>query len=311
MRVIVTGANGFTGKYLMRELMRHGIRSIGIWHANQPGVQGECEWARLDLTNRDACSSLIHRLQPDAIVHLAAQSSVVASKDHPVQTIEDNVIGTVNLLEAVRTSGSDIRCILAGTAAVYDASACNAGITEESPVKCNHMYALTKRIQEQIAERYRIDYGMEILCTRPFNYTGYLQGEHCFIPSLCRQVSDIKKGKKEPILTLGNLKVSRDFSDVRDVARAYRLLLNKNVPCGIYNIASGKAVRLMDIVRYLCEKAKLEITIDVNPALVRKDDIESICGNADKIKSETGWESSCSIFDTADWIYTSMQEEDQ
>ncbi|MCM1112002.1 MAG: GDP-mannose 4,6-dehydratase [Muribaculum sp.] len=310
-KVIVTGANGFTGKYLMRELIRHGLDVIGTWHSSSPDEENRAEWRQIDLLHFEECQRLIHAEKPDAVIHLAAQNSVVAARENPRQTIESNVLGAVNLLEAVRMGKRPVKCVLAGSAAIYDAARSGAAITEECSVKPQNLYAVTKIFQEQIAERFCADYGMEIICTRPFNYSGYLQGENCFLPSLCRQVSEIASGRRVPVLTLGNLDVSRDFLDVRDVAAAYRLLLEDDVPEGVYNIASGESVKLIDIAVYLCGKSGREIEIKTDPALLRKNDIVYICGDATKLKSATGWKANYSIFDTVDWIYDSMQGENR
>lgn len=308
-KIIVTGANGFTGKYLMRELAEYGFQAVGIWHHSMPEHGGEFEWHRIDLTDGDACERLVDRVKPDAIIHLAAQNSVPAAKQNPGETLRNNVLAAVNILEACRKSTGDIRCMLAGSAAVYDMSACSHKITEDMPVLPRNTYALTKYFQEQMAQRYRADYGMDILCTRPFNYSGYCQGENCFLPNLCRQVSRIAGGRQEPKLNLGNLQVGRDFLDVRDVACAYRLLLDEDVPSGIYNISSDSSVKLIDIADYLCHKAGIEIEIHTDESLLRKDDVPYICGSAEKIKAATNWKADHSVFDTVNWIYESMQEE--
>lgn len=310
-KVIITGANGFTGKYLMRELLQYGFNVIGTWYRSVPAPDNtrNFKWRQIDLTKYEECKDLISTENPDVIVHLAAQNNILVAREEPRQTIRNNILGMTNILEAIRTEKKAIKCILAGSAAVYDTVQEDIRITEEMPVIPKNIYALTKCFQEQLAERYNMDYGMNIICTRPFNYTGYLQEEKCFIPSLCRQVSEIEKRRCKPSLLLGNLSVYRDFLDVRDVVCAYRLLLEDDVPNGIYNISSGNAVRLMNIVNYLCNKIEMKIEININPALVRSDDVSYICGDTTKIREATGWQAEYSIFDTVDWIYERMREE--
>lgn len=308
-KIIVTGANGFTGKYLMRELEEYGFQVIGTWHQSMPENISEFVWKQVDLLDYDTCEWLVDSTKPDAIIHLAAQNSVIVAKQNPRETIHNNVMSTVNILEACRTNATKIRCILAGSAAVYDTVECNCAITENMPVFPRNMYALTKVFQERMAGRYQEDYGMDIICTRPFNYTGYLQRENCFIPNLCRQVYRIAEGRQEPRLNLGNLNVSRDFLDVRDVAYAYRLLLHENVTSGVYNISSGKSVKLMDIVNYLCQRTGVEVEIHTDESVLRKDDATYICGDNEKINAATGWKARYSVFDTVNWMYENMQEE--
>lgn len=308
IKVIVTGANGFTGKYLMQELAEHDFHAVGTWYRNLPKNMDEYEWYQIDLSKYSECIELIDKIKPDVIIHLAAQNSVVQGKQNPRKTIYNNVLSVINLLEAVRQNTQNIKCILAGSAGVYGAAKFNEKIMEDMPVTPGNMYSLTKFFQEKVAERYHIDYGMNIICTRPFNYSGYLQEENCFIPNLCRQVSMIVGRKQEPKLKLGNLNVSRDFLDVRDVVRAYRLLVDVNVPYGIYNISSGNAIRLIDIVNYLDHQIGMDIEILTDESLLRKDEISYLCGDNSKLIKATGWEVRYSVFDTVDWIYRNMQE---
>jgi len=305
-KIIVTGANGFTGKYLMQELATHGFSVVGTWHKQSPEFKIKYNWQQTDLMEYESCEQLIYKINPDAVIHLAAQNSVPKAIENPKDTIYTNVLGTANLLEAIRKSNKNIRFILSSSAAVYYSNKVERAISEDMSVLPCNMYSLTKYIQEQLAERYRTDYNMNIICTRPFNYSGYLQEESCFIPNLCRQMSLIASGKQEARLNIGNLHISRDFLDVRDVVKAYRFLLENDVPNGIYNISSGKATKLQDIVNYLCNKLKIKVELYTDQSLIRKNDIRYICGDAAKIKAATKWTVNYTIFDTVDWIYESM-----
>lgn len=310
-RVIVTGGNGFTGQYVIQELLKNNYQVTGIYHQSFECVHLNCKWYHLDLLDLEGCKQLIQSIMPDAVIHLAAQSNVILSQENPQQAIEANILCTLNLLEAIRLFNPKIKCILAGTSAVYHTTTEKIKLREDMPIKSQNIYALTKQFQEQVAALYIDVYQMNIICTRPFNYTGYGQKEHCFIPNLCRQVSNIDCGKREKNLSLGNISVYRDFLDVRDVACAYRLLLDAKVKSGIYNISSGKAVLLSDIVRYLCKKVGGQIKVGQKPSLMRKNDNFYIEGDNSLLKKSTGWSFHYSIFDTVDWIYEKMKEENE
>ena len=308
-KIIVTGANGFTGKYMVHELLENGYEVVGTYHKKLDERISQCEWYKINLTNLRECELMIKEVHPDAIIHLAAQNSIIISKEMPEETVQVNILSILNILNSVRICNFDIRCILAGTSAVYKPTEELVKLNESMPVSSINIYALTKNFQEQLAKLYCNEYRLDIICTRPFNYTGYKQSEKCFIPSICRQVSDMAKGKKEKILCVGNLQVYRDFLDVRDVVHAYRLLLDENVKTGGYNISSGKALPLIGLVQYICGKVKDNIKIRQDISLIRQDDNLYMCGDNLKLKQFTGWFANYNIYETIDWIFEKMMEE--
>ena len=307
-RVIITGAAGFTGKYMVNELVQHGYEVIGTYH-NKIYEDGaiDCRWYKIDMTDCSQCNIMLQDLEPEAVIHLAARNNMVYAQKNPAETIHTNMTVTVNLLDAVRQFAPECRVILAGSAAVYKEDSAGRELTEGMDTEPQNAYALTKVFQEKLACFYGKMYNMKVLCTRPFNYTGAGQEENCFIPSLCRQVSNIANGQADAVIRMGNISVQRDFSDVRDVVCAYRMLLEADDASGIYNICSGNAVRLEDIVKYVCSKSNRIIRVEQDSNLCRANDAACICGNNRSLKKDTGWIPRYNIFDTIDWIYGQMQ----
>lgn len=307
-RVLVTGAAGFTGKYMVNELVRHGYEVTGTYHNKiYENEFADCKWYKIDMTDYSQCNRMLQELKPDAVIHLAAKNNMVDAQMNPAETIHTNMTVTVNLLEAVRNYVPACKVIFAGSAAVYEADSVEEKLSEGMNVSPQNTYALTKTFQEQLAHFYGEQYHMKVLCTRPFNYTGVGQEDKCFIPSLCRQVSNIANGQAEAVIRMGNISVQRDFSDVRDVVSAYRLLLEKENANGIYNICSSNAVKLEDIVQYVCGKSNRGIRVEQDSSLCREKDAMRICGDNRRLKADTGWIPQYNIFDTIDWIYGNMQ----
>ena len=308
-KILVTGAAGFTGGYMVKELVCHGYDVTGTYyHKTYKDESINCKWYKIDMTDYVQCNRMLQELEPDAVIHLAAKNNMVDAQRNPAETIHMNMTVSVNLLEAVRRFAPACKVVLAGSAAVYEAGSTEEKLSEEMKVNPQNAYALTKIFQEQLSFFYGNQYNIKVICTRPFNYTGIGQEETCFIPSLCRQVSSITNGHADAVVRMGNISVQRDFSDVRDVVSAYRFLLENDNVSGVYNICSGNAVTLKDIVQYVCGKSNIEIRAEQDSNLCRANDAMYICGNNKRLKEDTGWEPQYSIFDTIDWIYEKMHE---
>jgi GDP-4-dehydro-6-deoxy-D-mannose reductase len=300
--VIVTGASGFTGYYVVKELLKNGFDIVATYLKNKSNNDdNEIRWCQVDLTDKDSCLKLIKSVEPYAIIHLAAQNNIILSKDFPEETLRINNNSVINILESVRLYSPKTKCILAGSAAVYRVMGDKEKLTEDSEIGFENAYMLSKIYQEQLAKLYQ-KFGLKIICTRPFNYTGCYQRNDTFVSSMCHQISDMVNNKALTSIKVGNIDVFRDFSDVRDVARAYHLLLDEDVQSGIYNISSGTAVLLRDIVEYLCGKVNREIQIITDTSLLRKNETLYICGDNSFIKNKTGWSNIYTIYDTLDWM---------
>lgn len=300
MKVIIIGAAGFVGKYLVKQLEHDYGCSVIITKMEHesfliPGIKTY----DLDVLNREAVYALLEKEKPDYIVHLAAQSSVALAWKEPKLTIEVNVIGCVNVLDAVRKVGYSPRILLVGSGEEYGhAAAKQVPITEEAVLAPGNIYAATKACQNMIGKIYADAYQMEVMMVRAFNHIGPGQTERFVVSDFCKQVAEIEAGKKEPVMYVGNLSAKRDFTDVRDIVRAYSLLLKKGVRGEIYNVGSGKAVAIQDLLDKILELSDSNIRVETDVARLRPVDVPVIEADIEKIKQATGWKPEISLEDT-------------
>ena len=283
MRVLVTGAGGFVGRWLTEALGRAG-------HAvAAPGR------ADLDVTVVDSVRRALARFEPDAVVHLAAVSFAPDARSDPSRALQINVGGTVNLLEAVRRSALPPVVLVTGSSEVYGAPASSdLPLTEASPLAPRTPYALSKAGQEGVSLAYAARYRLRLVATRSFNHSGPGQRPVFVVPALAGRILAVREGR-EAAIRVGNVDVRRDFTDVRDVAQAYRLLLEaahegRIEPGGaVFNVASGRAVAVREIIDRLCALAGVSPGISIDEALVRPDDPPEIRGDASALRRLTGW----------------------
>lgn len=308
MKALIIGGAGFVGAYLIKELSAAGMEV----HATclpfeRDRITEKCGVHTLDIMNKDDVLDLINQISPDVIYHLAAQSSVSVSWKRPQLTAEINVVGSINVLEAVReASRKDIRLIMIGTGEEYGfirKDACP--LSEDEILNPGNIYAATKACQEMISRIYVRAYKMDIIMVRAFNHSGPGQNSIFVISDFCRQIAEIERGDKKPEMSVGNLSAMRDFTDVRDVVKAYRLLFEKGVSGKVYNIGRGKAVDIQYILDTALKQTKMEIEVKQDPARMRASDIPLIEPDISRIKEDTGWEAEISmeqtIRDTLNW----------
>lgn len=256
-------------------------RSDSCVHERYVGYQ------RLDLTDASETASVISEAAPDYIVNLAAVSSVGASWRDPRLTMQVNVMGTVNVLEAARTLPRTPRILLVGSSEEYLPK--NGPLSEGDPIDATNPYGISKATQERVAQMYAREWGMQVLLTRSFNHTGPGQSSTFVVPSWCRQVADIEGSGHAGTMRVGNLAVERDISDVRDVVRAYRMILEGGVPGRAYNVGSGVATPLKTVLSIICDLTEQKVDVEVDPALLRPNDTPSICADISRIADELGW----------------------
>lgn len=283
---LVTGAHGFTGRYMVQALKLRGYRVISAVHNGGNLVEGEVQ---CDLASLSSVQSVVDIARPDMVIHLAAISFV--GHEDLAEFYRVNVIGTTNLLEALsQLQTKPSKVLLASSANVYGTPDCGPIGETVVPAPVNH-YANSKLAMENIARSWFSR--LPIIVARPFNYTGAGQADHFLIPKI---VSHFKRGCKT--IELGNLDVSRDFSDVRDVVKAYCLLLESSLRSEVFNVCSGGAVSLEDIISRMSEIANYEIKVVVNPDFVRNNEIKCLQGNGAKLCDAVCYQPEYSLDDT-------------
>lgn len=273
MKVVIVGASGFVGGYLARELESAGHSVV------------KADLPELDLLNADQVDALIAKHKPDTVVNLAAISSVGASWKKPDLTISVNVNGTLNLLEAVRRHAPQAKTLLIGSAEEYAVPEGKTKLKETDPLEASNPYGISKIAQENFAQLYRKKYGMSIVCTRSFNHTGVGQTTTFALPSFVKQVAAIDRSGKPGKILVGNLSAWRDFSDVEDVVHVYRMLLESENEFGIYNVGSGIANKIEDLLKDVILKfTPVDIEIVIDPEKVRPVETPYLCADNSRVK---------------------------
>lgn len=299
MKALIIGGAGFVGGYLIRELNNAGWEVYATCLPNEE-ITGECKAYKLDILSKDEIKPLLDEIKPDVIYHLAALSSVSVSWKKPQLTAEINIIGTINVLEAARDAERrDMKILLIGSGEEYGfirEGACP--LSESEPLNPGNIYAATKACQGMIGEIYARAYKMDIVMVRAFNHSGPEQLPIFVIADFCKQIAEIEAGMHEPVMSVGNLSAMRDFTDVRDVVKAYKLLGEKGVSGKVYNVGRGKAVTIQYILDTAVGMAKTPIEVKHDPARMRASDIPLIEPDISRINADTGWKAEISIEQT-------------
>lgn len=296
-RVLITGATGFVGQHLWRALEEEGrsggadftIFGTAYPEPPSPGAKG---LFFADLRSEQDISNVVRETKPDWVFHLAAFSSVRDSWQMRRETIETNVIGIHNLLEAVRQEAPGARVLFVSSADVYGTGGGSSKpLDEESPIEITSPYAFSKAAGEILCGFYTRAEHLDIVIARPFPHTGPGQSPRFVCSDWARQIVRIERGECPPVVKVGDIEVHRDFSDVRDVVSAYILLMQKGRKGEVYNVCSGKAVALCDILGLLVGGAsnKVSVTVEKDPTKLRKNDVPRLVGKNRKILRETGW----------------------
>ncbi len=276
MRAFVTGAGGFVGSWLVAHLRDQGDHVVATDN-------------EVDVTDLVALREALVASEPDAIYHLAALTHVGRSYEDPSAVLRVNALGTLSVLEAARACGRTPRVLVISSAEVYGAvDEDELPLTEESPLAPMSPYAASKIAAEYLAVQAHLAYGLETLRVRPFNHVGPGQSTNFAVPALAARVVDATR-KGATGIPVGNLGAKRDLTDVRDVVRAYRMLVCDGTPGAVYNVCSGRAIGIDEVAHRLLELAGTDLELRPDPKLVRPVDVPVLLGDPSKLEKETGW----------------------
>jgi len=299
VRAFVTGISGFVGGHLAEHLLASGDEASGASASGRfpddlPEAVRRLPIQPMDLATIEqaALADLLRRERPEAIYHLAAQSNPRASFDDPRGTWALNLGGTLNLLTAVKAAGlsPSPRVVIVGSGVCYGAPAPEfIPVSESCPLRPNNPYSASKAAADLLGVQTHLSDGLNVVMVRPFNHAGPRQSPRYVLATLARQVAEVEAGRKDAV-EVGDLNVVRDYTDVRDVVRAYRLLALRGKAGEIYNLGSGRGLKLTDALNLLRASATCPITVRIDPARVRPVDLPYLVADASKLKSAVGWE---------------------
>jgi GDP-4-dehydro-6-deoxy-D-mannose reductase len=314
--VLVTGAAGFAGSHLIDRLARRGL-SVTACHRvggrrppeDRPkaGAAGTIRWAAIDLLDRASIAAAIAEAAPSVIFHLAGAASVSGSWDRVATTLETNALGTHHLLEAVRQTDHRPRILVTSSALVYRPS--TDALAEDHQLAPATPYGVSKLAEEMIALCAAQDDGLSIVVARPFNHVGPHQLPSYALASFAQQIARIEAGLAPRVLRVGNLDTKRDVTDVRDTVRAYELLAERGQPRRCYNVSSGRAVIIGDVLASLLRLAKVEVSVEIDDARLRPQDHPVLVGDPSRIREEIGWHAEIPLEQTLSDLLTYWRSE--
>lgn len=297
MRVFITGITGPVGSALADYLLTLPgveVHAFKRWRSDTRPIDhlaGRITLHEGDIEDPYSIARAVERAAPDRVYHLAAQSYPSESWDAPIVTMRTNVEGTINLLEAVRRHAPRARVHIAGTSAEYgQVRPEETPIAETHPTRPLSPYGVSKVAAGLSGLQYAASFGMYVVVTRSFNHVGPHQGDRCSIQTFCRQMALIEYERQEPILYVGNLEARRDFTHTRDVSRALWLLLERGESGAIYNLCSGEATRIGDIVAMVQRLGRVPASVRIDPARLRPSDEPLLVGDNTRLRLATGWE---------------------
>ena len=286
-RVLITGGTGFVGSHLVPFLQTGGAQ-IALLASTRGRHLSDVKYYEADIRDLARVHAAVHDFKPDGIYHLAAISSVPNSWNSPRLTYEVNVFGTLNVLESAASLPTPAKVLNVSTAQVYAPS--SSVLDETSPLAPDNPYAASKAMAEFLSVQLRGSWAGGIITARSFNHAGPGQSPDFVLSSIAKQFAEIETGLREPKLMVGNLHVARDFTDVRDVIRAYALLLAKGRVNEIYNVCSGTAWSIKEIIELFQRISGLRVAIESDPGKQRAGENTSLRGCLAKIRAATGWE---------------------
>jgi GDP-4-dehydro-6-deoxy-D-mannose reductase len=296
MKVLITGITGFVGSHMAEFLLQRGdveVHGIERWRSKKENIghiEEKINIHECDLRDASSVEGTISRIRPDKVFHLAAQSFVPSSWNAPAETLTTNIIGQLNVFEAVRKTGINPWIQIACSSEEY-----GLVLPEEVPIKETNQlrplspYGVSKVGQDMLGYQYAKSYGMNIVRTRGFNHTGPRRGEVFVESNFAQQIAKIEKGKQKPVIFVGNLEARRDYTDVRDMVRAYWLATEKCKAGEVYNICSGKDWAIRQVLEILLSYSKIRVEVRQDPSRMRPSDVMILRGDNAKFCNATGW----------------------
>lgn len=305
-KILITGASGFAGSFLAEYLLNSGDCEVygtslsETFSDNIVSLKDKLHLVAVDLQDFERVKQIIGDIKPDEIYHLAALASPTKSFANPTETITNNVAIEINLFEAVKVHNLlQTKILITSSAEVYGIVAQNdLPIDEETPLKPTSPYAVSKIAQDFLGFQYHQAAKLPIIRVRPFNHIGPRQTPQFVVARFASQIASIEKGKIEPIIRVGNLDTKRDFTDVKDMVRAYTMILEKGTAGDVYNIGSGVSYKISDILDKLLALSTVKVTIEKDPDLYRPADNPELICDCSKMKLVTGWEPKVSLDET-------------
>lgn len=297
-KVLIFGIGGFVGAYLTEEFVSHNYKVVGS--GREYNKIKECsDFLPADILDYDSVKKAIDIAKPNIIVNLAAISSVGESWTKPQLTMDVNVKGALNILEAVKNGERNTKVLFIGSSEEYVIS--DYPMSEDRGLNATNPYGISKVTQEQFVKMYRTHYGLKVYYVRSFNHTGIGQRDSFVLPSWCKQVANITSNCG--MIKVGNLSVKRDFTHVKDVVRAYRLVVESDNCELVYNVGSGKAYELRKMLDYIIELSGKHIEVQVDQNRFRPSDQPTICCDHSLITNQLGWEPENTVFDALKEMY--------
>jgi len=318
MKVLITGIDGFTAKYLARHLVAEGCAVAGSYlleGEHLRDIPAEVTTHPLDVTDPQACRRLIEEENPDVLFHLAAQSAPALSWVKPQITARVNIEGSINILEAVRNA-ADCRVMLIGSAEEYgQVEPDEVPIDEDQPYRPRNIYGVTKIAQSMLADLYVRGYGMDIVTVRAFNHIGPGQSEDFVVSDFASQIARIQLGLIDPVIHVGNLSGKRDFTDVRDMVRGYWLAAQRGEIGGVYNIGTGMGLSIRSVLDRLIGLCSVPVEVRVDQDRYRPCDVPVLVCDSTRLRELTGWAPKIELTLTlkdilADWLNKWQDRED-
>jgi GDP-4-dehydro-6-deoxy-D-mannose reductase len=297
MRVLITGLTGMAGSHLAEYLLDQGnveVHGTLRWRSNREyiaSIENDVILHECELRDPYAVLRLLQEVAPERIYHLASQSNVAASWNSPRATLTNNITAQLNIFEAVRHLDlMDTRIHVAGSSEeyglVYEEE---LPVKELNPFRPLSPYAVSKVTQDTLAYQYYMSYGLRVVRTRAFNHTGPRRGDVFVTSNFAKQIVEIETGKRDPVIFVGNLASKRDFVDIRDVVRAYVLALEHCKPGSVFNVGSGTAYSIKQVLDMLLDMTEITIEVRKDPARIRPSDVPVMVSDSTKFREETGW----------------------